>query len=153
ELKQSDKNKLEKLTGRLAHVTDLDKQLSNPEKPLPFFLYRMHFHEVFVTKGGFDIVVANPPYVRGDILGKQKDELKLSFDDVFSGRADLYVYFFVRGIDLLRLNGQISYITSNKYLKAKYGEGIRKFLSSKVMLDAIVDFGDLEIFDVNAYPC
>ncbi|MEP6605412.1 MAG: TaqI-like C-terminal specificity domain-containing protein, partial [Nitrosospira sp.] len=58
-----------------------------------------------------------------------------------------------RGFNLLKQNGQFAYITSNKYLRAKYGTGLRKSLSEKVKLDTIIDFGDLPVFDAAAYPC
>ncbi len=152
-LSRTDKKKLTQATERLTRITDLQEQMNNPEAALPFFLYRLHFSEVFNGKGGFDVVVANPPYVRGEKLGDQKTELKAAYPKVYKGTADLYVYFFARAYDLLHQNGQLAFITSNKYLRAKYGEDLRGFLSKHVQLNTIIDFGDLPVFDAAAYPC
>ena len=65
----------------------------------------------------------------------------------------MYVYFYARGYSLLKQGGQLAYITSNKYLRANYGKGLRKFLAEKVAMRAIIDFGDLPVFDAAAYPC
>lgn len=152
-LNRTDERKLNAATEKLAQITTLQEDLAKPDYVPPFFLYHLHFSEVFERKGGFDIVVANPPYVRGELLGDQKPELKATYPDIFAGAADLYVYFFGRAYDLLRPKGQLSFITSNKYLRAGYGKGLRKFLSEKIRLTAIFDFGDLPVFDAAAYPC
>jgi adenine-specific DNA-methyltransferase len=152
-LSRANQKKLQQATERLTRITDLQAQMNNPEAALPFFLYRLHFSEVFNGRGGFDVVVANPPYVRMEEFKELKPELKAAYPQVYGGRADLYVYFFVRGFDLLHENGQFAFITSNKYLRAKYGEGLRGFLSQHVQLNTIIDFGDLPVFDAAAYPC
>lgn len=154
-LKPADTRKLNAAAAKLTRLTDLQEAMGKPDYVSPFFLYRLHFSEVFERKGGFDIVVANPPYVRGELLGAQKDEFKVTpiYTDVYAGSADLYVYFYARGYHLLKQGGQLAYITSNKYLRANYGKGLRKFLAEKVAMRAIIDFGDLPLFDVAAYPC
>lgn len=114
--------------------------------------------------GKFDLVVGNPPYVRQEELkavtvrgsdGKQrplKDVLKEQYL-CFTGTADLYVYFFERSIDLLRTGGVLSFITSNKYFRAAYGEKLRAFLLYGTAPSVILDFGDTNIFTAVAYPC
>lgn len=152
-LSRADRRKLEDASAKLTRITDLQEQMRNPEVAPPFFLYRLHFSEVFAAKGGFDIVVANPPYVRGTALSEQKDLLRARFPNVYDGYADLYVYFFARSMELVRAHGQVALITSNKYLRARYGKKLRGFLSDAITLVSIVDFGDLPIFDATAYPC
>lgn len=153
-LGKADQKKLDALAARQTRLLELIDAVNQPGAPLPFFLYHLHFSEVF-AHGGFDIVVANPPYVRGELLGGLKDELKETaiYKGVYAGTADLYVYFYARAIDLLRPNGQLSFITSNKYLRANYGRGLRGFLSRELRLNAVVDFGDLPVFEAAAYPC
>lgn len=150
---RTDANKYLALKQKEARLEEVKNDLWREEATLPFFLYRLHFNDVFERKGGFDVVVANPPYVRGDTLGTQKAELAVTFSSVYSGRADLYVYFYAKGFDLLKPNGAMAYITSNKYLRAKYGKGLRGFLSERLSLRCIIDFGDLPVFDATAYPC
>lgn len=122
-------------------------------KPLPFFLYRLHFFEVFRDNGGFDIAIANPPYVRMELIKDQKEDFQKAYPDVFDGRADLYVYFYARGLDLLRPGGMLSFISSNKFMRAGYGENLRNFLVKKTSLEYVIDFGDLPVFEAIAYPC
>jgi hypothetical protein len=155
QLKPADERRLKAALERLERLSGMQAALSQPGFTPPFFLYRLYFSEVFERKGGFDIVVANPPYVRGELLGAQKDEFKVTpiYADVYAGTADLYVYFYARGYDVLKPGGQLAYITSNKYLRANYGRGLRRFLAKKVAMRAIVDFGDLPVFDAAAYPC
>ena len=154
-LKASDERRLNAAVTKLAKITELQEELEKPNYSLPFFLYRLHFSDVFKRKGGFDIVVANPPYVRGELLGELKQELKLSsvYNGVYAGTADLYVYFYAKGYDLLNSHGQLAYVTSNKYLRANYGKGLRQFLSDNLSLNAIIDCGDLPVFNAAAYPC
>ena len=152
-LKKGEQSRLTGLGTQLERLTTLERDLANPAKPLPFFLYRLHFHEVFATRGGFDVVIANPPYVRMEMFKEQKVELEAAYADVYAGRADLFVYFFKRAVELLRANGQLAFITSNKYLKANYGAGLRHYLSTHIQLDRVIDFGDAPLFDAAAYPC
>jgi len=151
--KNADAKKYAALLAKADHLQTIKRDLWDDEATLPFFLYRLHFNDVFARKNGFDVVVANPPYVRMELFKEQKEELSSSYSEVYAGRADLYVYFFARAYNLLKSMGQISFVTSNKYLKANYGSGLRKFLSTKIRLQSIVDFGDLPIFDAAAYPC
>ncbi len=102
---------------------------------------------------GFDIIVANPPYVRQELLGSAyKATLKKRYPEVYTGTADLYVYFYARALHLLRQGGVASFITSNKWLRAGYGEGLRKHLNATATVHAIIDFGDLPLFEAIAYP-
>lgn len=114
--------------------------------------------------GKFDLVVGNPPYVRQEELkavmvqdsaGRQrplKEVLKDQYE-CFTGTADLYVYFFEKSIQLLRVGGVLSFITSNKYFRAAYGEKLRAYLLYGTAPQAILDFGDTNIFTAVAYPC
>jgi len=105
-----------------------------------------------MEKGGFDIVIGNPPYVRQEELLPIKDYLEANYE-VFNSVADLYVYFFERGIKNLKEGGYFGIIVSNKWLKAGYGNNLRKFLKS-YWIKQFIDFGDLDVFhDATTYPC
>ena len=147
-----DAKKYKDLLEREAHLEQTKHDLWNDEATLPFFLYRLHFNDVFASKGGFDVVVANPPYVRQELISDQKPELKVSYKDVYAGTADLFVYFFARAFDIMANNGQFSFITPNKFMRANYGKKLRGYLASKVRLQTLIDFGDLPIFDATTYP-
>ena len=111
------------------------------------------FPEIF-KEGGFDIVVGNPPYVRQETLGEEfKVYAKSHYKSTFAGTADLYVYFIEKSLSLLANNGYYSIIVANKWMRANYGEALRKFLKTKRIFE-IVDFGDLPVFaNATTYPC
>jgi type I restriction-modification system DNA methylase subunit len=146
-----EEKELARIAGEMERLQALAGQVRRGE-PLPFFLYRLHFFEVFRDKGGFDIVIANPPYVDHRLIVAQKGALKAAYPLVYHGVADLYIYFYARGLELLRDGGTIAYITSNKFLRAGYGTKLRELLMSTTSIEHIVDFGDLPIFDASAYP-
>ena len=97
------------------------------------------FPEVF-AQGGFDVVVGNPPYVRQELLTPFKPWLEKNYD-AFHGMADLYVYFYELGLRVLKPGGLLSMIVTNKWMKAGYGEPLRKFFTDKAWIRSVVDFG------------
>lgn len=101
---------------------------------------------------GFDIVIGNPPYVRQEQLKHLKDRFKQHYA-CFTGTADLYVYFYEAGIKLLRNGGTFSFITSNKWFRAGYGEKLRAWLAQNTRVLQLIDFGDAPVFTAIAYPC
>ncbi|MCZ8139537.1 MAG: Eco57I restriction-modification methylase domain-containing protein [Armatimonadota bacterium] len=107
---------------------------------------------------GFDIVVANPPYINsGELLrtagADYKRALVAEYEASGTGTADLLVFFMDRAIELLRPGGQFAFITSNKWLKASYGKKIRGHLVKSTRLHHLIDFGDLPVFQGTiAYP-
>jgi adenine-specific DNA-methyltransferase len=102
--------------------------------------------------GGFDCVIGNPPYVRQELLADFKDYFHRKYK-VYHGTADLYSYFFERGISLLREGGLFGIIVANKWMRANYGEPLRKWLNDQHIKE-IIDFGDLPVFEsATTYPC
>ena len=118
----------------------------------PFFLWKFHFAEVFQEKGGFDIVIANPPYVRQEAIRPLKPHLAKAFGDFYCGTADIYTYFYKCGIDLLKFGGHLCFIAPNKFMRAAYGKNTRVLLTTRVTPKLVIDFGDLPIFDAITYP-
>jgi len=116
------------------------------------FLWRLDFAEVFADQGGFDVVIANPPYVRMEEIKEFKAYFKQTYLQVYEGRADLFVYFYHVGLDMLRPNGVLTFISSNKFMRARYGEGLRQLLANATTLVTVIDFGDLPIFEATTYP-
>jgi hypothetical protein len=115
------------------------------------FDWQAAFPQVF-KQGGFDAVIGNPPYVRQEMLGNTKEYYQSHYR-VYHGMADLYSYFIERGVGLLRENGLFCYIVANKWMRAGYGEAMRKWLKTKCLLE-ITDFGDLHVFEnATTYPC
>ena len=123
-----------------------------------FFHWELEFPEVFFDEtkrrenGGFDAVVGNPPYVRQEGLGDDKVAFKAMYE-VFNSIADLYTYFIERGHILLSPSGRFGMITANKFMRANYGSALRSFLTGKMRLEKLIDFGDLPVFgDATTYP-
>ncbi|MCR4318603.1 MAG: Eco57I restriction-modification methylase domain-containing protein [Planctomycetes bacterium] len=106
---------------------------------------------MFGVHGGFDVVIGNPPYVRQESIKELKSALKESGYECYTGTADLLVYFYERGVKLLRKNGVIALITSNKFYRAGYGEKLRDFLARELSIKRLIDFGDAPVFDAIAY--
>ena len=114
------------------------------------FDWQAEFPEFFAA-GGFDVVVANPPYVRQELLGPIKPCLQSAYE-VYHGMADLY--FYELGIRLLKPGGLLSFIVTNKWMKSGYGEPLRKLLGKRAWIESVVDFGHAkQIFEeVDVFP-
>lgn len=116
--------------------------------------WHIQFAEVFGKNGGFDVVLANPPYVRQELIKSIKPTIQDVYGPrIYSGIADLYTYFYARGVQLLAPGGVLSFISSNKYFRASYGSKLRKFLAQETTILSITDFGDSPVFEsAVAYP-
>jgi type I restriction-modification system DNA methylase subunit len=116
------------------------------------FDWMVDFAEI-MADGGFDIQVANPPYVRQESIVDMKPTLKKVFPQTYNGTSDLYCYFYARSLQLLKPGGMLAFISSNKWFRAGYGEKLRKHIAETCQIDSITDFGDLPVFkSATAYP-
>ena len=113
-----------------------------------FFETRFFFPQV---KEGFDIVIGNPPYVEAKKLKDVSQTLRTHYT-TYSGTADLYVYFYENGIRLLKDNGILVFITSNKFFKTSYGENLRKHFTN-FRINTIIDFTDVQVFEALVASC
>jgi type I restriction-modification system DNA methylase subunit len=120
------------------------------EKDKPTFAWRIHFAEVF-AKGGFDLIIANPPYVSQILITEIKPILQEVYS-VYTGRSDLYVYFYELAESILNNKGVICFITSNKFLRVNYGVKVKQFLAENFLIDLILDFKDAPVFQATTYP-
>jgi hypothetical protein len=104
--------------------------------------------------GGFDAVVGNPPYVRQELIKDDKPHLKRAFPDSYDGAADLYVYFYDQGLRLLKPGGRLSYVVTNKWMRAGYAEGLRGIFADKAWVEFVADFGHAKKFfpDADVFP-
>jgi len=136
--------------GEKAALKELEKHRRDNRKP--FFLWKLQFLEVFQDRGGFDVMIANPPYVRQEEIKEFKPALKRSYAS-YSGSADLYVYFYEKSLRMLNPKGVMAFISSNKYFRAAYGEKLRQLLGRNTRVDQVIDFGDAPVFEATNYPC
>jgi len=104
---------------------------------------------------GFDIVIGNPPYIQIQKFPKeQKDKWVAQHFQTYTASADIYCLFYERGAQLLREGGHLAYITSNKWMRAGYGDLLRAFLSAQVDTHAVLDFGMAQNFGAaTTYTC
>jgi hypothetical protein len=143
-----DESDREKKARFKQQIEDLIHQLTQGREVFDFEIY---FSEVFHAKGGFDVVVGNPPYVRQEEIKNLKPLLKPRYE-CFTGTADLFTYFYERGIKLLHSGGQFAFITSNKWYRSGYGEKLRGWLAKHTRIHELIDFGDAPVFEAIAYP-
>ncbi len=118
------------------------------------FAWPERFPEVF-ARGGFDAVIGNPPYVRQEWLGEPlKADLARRFQ-AYHGMADLYVYFYERGLQVLRPGGRLAFVVTNKWMKAGYAEPLRKLFADAAWVEQVIDFGHAKQFfpDADVFPC
>ena len=123
-------------------LTNLDDNIKSGNS-ITEFDFNEEFSEVF-AKGGFDVVIGNPPYVRQERLKDIKTILEEKYA-TYIGTADLYCYFYELGMKLLKTGGVLGYITSNKWLRINYGKNIRKMLNEYYIIE-IEDHGKVKMF-------
>lgn len=103
---------------------------------------------MFGISDGFDVVIGNPPYIQ---LQNNSGELAQLYQDckyeTFLRTGDIYCLFYERGWQLLKENGHLCYITSNKWMRAGYGEKTRAFFASKTNPKLLIDFAGVKIFE------
>ncbi|MCR2799489.1 Eco57I restriction-modification methylase domain-containing protein [Microbacterium sp. zg-Y818] len=114
-------------------------------------------HEDFLLAGfdrDFDFVVGNPPYVRQELIPDDLLRVYRSTYPTMVGRADLYIAFMERSLDLLRTGGRLSFICADAWVKNDYGRGIRAKIANEFHLAYYVDMYGLDAFEVQvgAYP-
>jgi hypothetical protein len=141
-------HKLQHLTGTIKDGDSLIADRAYASKP---FDWSAAFPAVF-ARGGFDVVIGNPPYVRMELLKKIKPYLSRNYV-VSDERTDLYAYFFEKGISLLKAGGRLGFISSSTFFRTGSGTNLRTLISGEAALETVIDFGDQQVFGgVTTYP-
>lgn len=111
------------------------------------------FPEIF-KKGGFDAIIGNPPYVKyQDLSPSLRKDLFNNWQTLKKGTYNLYFAFFELGINILKKDGILGYITPNNYFTSLSGLTLREYLTHNKLLTRIIDFNHLKVFNVQTYTC
>ncbi len=115
------------------------------KKSKNFFLWDVYFAEVFTGDNpGFDIVIANPPYIKEYINRKAFDEVRNS--PYYQGKMDIWYLFACNGIDLLKSAGIFTFIAQNNWVTSYGAKKLRKKVIKDTCILELLDFGDYKIF-------
>jgi hypothetical protein len=119
--------------------------VTDPKVDPRAFDWQKAFPEVFAG-GGFDVVVSNPPYIRQEWLAPYKPHWEKVFQS-YHGVADIFTYFFERGIQLLRDHARLAFITSGSWVRANFAASLRAHIGKTCGIESIVDFGEFQPFE------
>lgn len=115
----------------------------------PFVLWQIDFARVFREKGGFDIVIGNPPYIGEE---GHKDIFRVIADTKFgrkyyTGKMDFWYFFTSKALDILRKNGHLSFIAPNNWMTTTGGKNMRSHLAKDAKIIRFVTFNNVMIFN------
>ena len=112
--------------------------------------FLLHGHESAFA----DYVVGNPPYIRLENVSRRTMDAYRRICPTMRGRADIYVGFIERGLDLLKPDGSLSFICADRWMRNQYGSDLRELVSANYAVDAVIAMHDVDAFedDVSAYP-
>ena len=122
-------------------IDDLISQITNGHKDFDFEVY---FSEVFHEKKGFDVVIANPPYVKEDVNKQAFDDVRDS--ECYQGKMDLWYLFGCRGLDIAKNEGVICFIATNNWISNDGASKFRNKVISQAEILEFLDFGNYKIF-------
>ena len=137
----TDSRRKDMLKHKIADVEDqLKAERGDAVLPNSVVDWLINFAEVFGPHKGFDVVVANPPYVRQEKIDRDvKPKLRSIYVDSTVARADLYCYFYVRALQLLRDGGMHIFVCSNSWLDVGYGAKLQKHLLENAHVQAVYE--------------
>ena len=146
-LTEKQKKKLDDYEKQLATLETSYEKLKELEtrNDKPFFLWKLFFADVFEDYG-FDILIGNPPYIQLQKMGYDADILESANYTTFSKSGDIYCLFYEQGNNLLKADGNLCYITSNSWMKTKYGKQLRNYFSNNTDPIKLLNFEDTKIF-------
>src|SRR5690554_957344 len=149
-IKKAEKDNLKKLKIKADKVSKEKEEILNNVIYQDAFEWRFEFPEVLDNEGnyiGFDVIMGSPPYIQLQKMGKASDALQQLNYLTFARTGDIYSLFYELGNNILRDKGSLIFITSNKWMRAAYGECLRKYFIDFTDPLILIDFGGVQIFD------
>lgn len=113
----------------------------------PFVLWQIDFARVFKEKGGFDIVIGNPPYIKIQNIDEEQVKILKRKYATATGKFDIYVLFVEKAFELMSNKGICAFIHPHRFLNVGYGKGLRTYLLKYHALKRFVHFGVKQVFD------
>lgn len=141
-----DVKRLEKINSKENQIFAVLEEL-NKTGTKPFFLWHLYFSDVFEEKGGFDVVIGNPPYIK---IQNINEDVVSHYKRIYAsanGKFDIYVLFIEIAFQLINRKGIISFIQPHRFLTVDYGRSIREFLANAGGIKKIINFGVNQIFE------
>lgn len=136
---------------------EIQKRLANSKQVFGHqvdFDFRLMFSEVWHHKGGFDVVIGNPPYLRIQGIRQANPEIADTYKNIFksaTGSFDLYVLFMEKGCELIHDRGVMNYINPDKWVNASFGKGIRSLIAKRRNAIRLISFGAHQVFSACTY--
>ena len=141
--------KAKDLQGRIAKIQKEIDEIHDNKVFVDAFEWRIEFPEVLDENGkfiGFDCVIGNPPYIQLQKMGTDADALQKMNYQTYERTGDIYCLFYELGMSLLKPGAMLSFITSNKWMRAGYGESLRKYFSENHDVIQVIDFAGYKVF-------
>lgn len=138
------------LRAKIRKLNDEIEDIRNNKIFVNAFEWRIEFPEILDDSGhfiGFDCIIGNPPYIQLQKMGTDADALQKMGYKTYERTGDIYCLFYEMGLELLRPNALLSFITSNGWLKSAYGKPLRTLLTEKYNPSKLIDFAGFKVFD------
>ncbi len=138
------------LKAKISKLNDEIEDIRNNKMFINAFEWRIEFPEILDDVGsfiGFDCIIGNPPYIQLQKMNTDADALQEIGYRTYERTGDIYCLFYEWGYQLLKPNGHLCYITSNKWMRAGYGEKTRDFLRKNTNPQLLIDFAGVKIFE------
>ncbi|WP_407522998.1 TaqI-like C-terminal specificity domain-containing protein [Lacibacter sp. MH-610] len=150
---KADKKLIEAHAAAVKLLDSLEKERDETESNKIFenaFEWRFEFPEVLNDEGdfvGFDVVIGNPPYFALSKIKEQSDYFSKANYVTYSKGADIYCLFYELGGNILKPFGLLTYITSNSWLRAIYGEPLKMYFVEKLQPIILINIEDIQVFE------
>jgi len=154
-LTKKDADKKAEILNTQANIHEILNEIKHSGNR-PFFLWHLYFGDVFLEKGGFDVVIANPPYVRADsgpeyLAFRKKLEESKTYNTLYE-KWDLMVPFIERGLNIANQKGDLIYIVSNAICTSKYAFKLLDLIQEEYFTRSIDYFEEMEVFEAGVVP-
>ena len=138
------------LRTKISKLNDEIDEIRNNKMFVGAFEWRIEFPEILDESGnftGFDCIIGNPPYIQLQKMGTDADALQKMSYETYERTGDIYCLFYEMGMELLKPDALLSFITSNGWLKSAYGKPLRALLTEKYNPSKLIDFAGFKVFD------